>query len=96
MTKSKTEVPATSWLDGAANTDARPPRVSVALATYNGERFLREQLDSLAEQTLLPAELVVSDDGSTDRTVAIVREFAGRAPFPVKLLKRGDRLNLPA
>lgn len=67
--------------------------MSVALATYNGEQFLLEQLESIAQQTLLPWELVVSDDGSTDSTVAIVREFAGRAPFPVKLLEGEGRLN---
>ena len=93
MTRSETEVPVAFRLDGAANATTRRPRVSVAMATYNGERFLPEQLDSLAQQTLLPAELVVSDDGSTDRTVAIVREFAARAPFDVKLLEGGDRLN---
>jgi glycosyltransferase involved in cell wall biosynthesis len=72
---------------------SRAPRVSVAMATFNGERFLSEQLESVARQTLLPTELVVSDDGSTDRTTAIVREFAARAPFPVKLLEGGPRLN---
>jgi glycosyltransferase involved in cell wall biosynthesis len=47
--------------------------ISVALCTYNGERFLREQLDSIFAQTVLPTELIISDDGSTDSTVAIVR-----------------------
>ena len=69
------------------------PRVSVALATYNGEEFLVEQLQSIAQQTLLPSELVVSDDGSTDSTLQIVREFAESVRFPVKLLEAGDRLN---
>lgn len=74
-------------------TTSLPPRVSIAMATYNGAKFLPEQLDSLMQQTLLPAELVVSDDGSTDRTLAIVREFAKRAPFPVSLLAGNSRLN---
>ena len=60
-------------------------RISVAMATYNGERFLQRQLDSLARQTLLPAELAVCDDRSTDATAAILRTFAARAPFPVRL-----------
>jgi len=68
------------------------PSVSVALATYNGERFIREQLDSLAAQTLLPHELVVSDDESTDRTVEIVRAFAGVASFPVRVFENERRL----
>ena len=61
-------------------------RISVALAVYNGERFLNEQLEGLASQERLPDELVVSDDASTDRTVEIVREFAVQVPFPVRLL----------
>jgi glycosyltransferase involved in cell wall biosynthesis len=60
-------------------------RLSVALCTYNGERFLREQLDSIAAQTRLPDELVVGDDGSTDGTRQLVESFAAAAPFPVRL-----------
>ncbi len=59
--------------------------ISIAMAVYNGERFIREQLDSFTGQTRLPDELVVSDNASTDRTVEVVREFAARAPFPVRL-----------
>jgi glycosyltransferase involved in cell wall biosynthesis len=66
--------------------------VSVALATHNGEAWLREQLDSLAHQTMLPCELVVSDDQSSDRTLEIVEEFAASAPFPVKVIV--NRTNL--
>jgi glycosyltransferase involved in cell wall biosynthesis len=66
--------------------------VSVVMATYNGERFIREQLESLAAQTLRPCELVVSDDGSTDRTLAMIDEFAARAPFPVRVQRNAQRL----
>ena len=59
--------------------------VSVALATYNGERYIDELLDSLAAQRLLPDELVVCDDRSSDGTVAKVQAFAARAPFDVRL-----------
>lgn len=64
-----------------------PLSISVAMATYNGERFLREQLESLANQTRLPAELVVRDDCSTDRTVALVEEFASSVPFSVRIIR---------
>jgi len=67
-------------------------RLSVALATYNGAAYLEEQLESIAWQTRLPDELVVRDDGSADDTVAILRAFAARAPFPVRVLERGDNL----
>jgi glycosyltransferase involved in cell wall biosynthesis len=69
------------------------PTVSVAMATYNGARFLQAQLDSLAGQTLLPAELVVGDDGSTDGTLDILEAFARAAPFPVQVHRNETRLD---
>jgi len=62
------------------------PGASIALATFNGEKYLASQLQSLARQSTLPAELVISDDCSEDHTVEIVRDFAKRAPFPVRIL----------
>jgi glycosyltransferase involved in cell wall biosynthesis len=59
-------------------------KISVALCTYNGAKYLRPQLQSLAAQTLLPAELVVCDDGSSDSTISLVEEFAAAAPFAVR------------
>jgi len=52
---------------------AEPPRISVALCTWNGARFLREQLRSICLQNLPPAEIVLSDDASSDDTVALAR-----------------------
>ncbi len=60
------------------------------MATFNGARFLKEQLASLAKQSHLPAELVVTDDGSTDETLSIFELFARVAPFQV-LVHRNDR-----
>ena len=62
-------------------------KISVAMATYNGQRFIREQLESLGAQKRLPDELVVSDDRSTDRTLEVVEEFAHTAPFPVRIYR---------
>ena len=67
----------------------QPFNVSVAMATFNGARYIRNQLDSLAKQSLLPCELVVCDDQSKDDTLGIVRDFAREAPFPV-LFKRNE------
>jgi hypothetical protein len=58
---------------------------SVAMCTYNGARFVGEQLASVAAQTREPDELVVCDDRSTDATTDIVKAFAASAPFPVRL-----------
>src|SRR5581483_5816839 len=67
-------------------------RISIAMATYNGGQFIREQLDSLSRQTFLPCELVVCDDGSTDHTLAIVETFAASAPFAVRIHRNKKRL----
>lgn len=72
-------------------------KISVVMATYNGGAFVREQVVSLLTQTQLPAELVVSDDGSTDGTLDIIRDALADAPFPVRLhrnaLNKGYRRN---
>jgi glycosyltransferase involved in cell wall biosynthesis len=70
--------------------------LSVAMATYNGARFLTRQLDSLLAQTRLPDELVVADDGSTDETLAMLDDFARRAPFPVRVHRNKGQLGYRA
>lgn len=55
------------------------PRLSIVMCTYNGAAYLRPQLDSLLAQTLRPDEIVIGDDGSTDASVEILREFRARA-----------------
>ena len=57
--------------------------IEILMATYNGERYLAEQLDSLFAQTETDWHLTVRDDGSTDRTAEIVGEYAAR--FPEKI-----------
>jgi len=66
--------------------------VSIALATYNGARFLPDQLESFLSQTLAPAELVACDDGSVDGTWEILEAFAERAPFPVRIHRNENTL----
>jgi glycosyltransferase involved in cell wall biosynthesis len=51
------------------------PQVSVAMATYNGERHVRSQLESILRQLALTDEVIVVDDASTDRTRAVVTEI---------------------
>lgn len=60
-------------------------KLSIAMCTYNGARYLREQLASLAAQTRLPDELVVCDDCSSDGTRMMLEEFKTRTAFPVRL-----------
>ena len=67
------------------------PTVEILLAAYNGERFLREQLDSLLAQTWEQWHLTVSDDGSTDGTPAILDEYAARYPGRIRRVKHEGR-----
>jgi glycosyltransferase involved in cell wall biosynthesis len=66
-------------------------KVSVALTTYNGELYLDEQLTSILNQTILPDEVIISDDNSTDRTDEIISLFKEKAPFNVIVLKNNNR-----
>lgn len=68
--------------------------VSVALATYNGRRYLPEQLASLVAQKRRPDELVVCDDLSTDGTVELLEDFARTAPFPVRIHRNPNNLGV--
>ena len=47
------------------------PKVQILLATYNGEKFLREQLDSIINQEYKLWEILIHDDGSDDNTILI-------------------------
>ena len=50
-------------------------KISVVMTTYNGEKYIKEQLTSLKNQTRVPDEVLIFDDCSTDNTVTIVRNF---------------------
>jgi len=50
-------------------------KYSVAMATYNGEKYIKKQIDSILSQTVLPEEVVIIDDFSTDNTFRILREY---------------------
>lgn len=67
-------------------------KISIAMATYNGSLYIRDQLDSFCNQILVPEELVICDDGSTDETVSIIRYFAQNATFPVRFYQNSHNL----
>lgn len=62
-------------------------KISIALATFNGEKYLKEQLDSFLAQNKVPYEVIVSDDGSIDATIEILEKFKNEASFDVKILE---------
>jgi glycosyltransferase involved in cell wall biosynthesis len=71
--------------------EADTPCVTILLCTYNGARFLAAQLASIEQQSHQNWRLIVSDDGSTDATLAIVQHFMQRTGKPVEL-REGPRL----
>jgi glycosyltransferase involved in cell wall biosynthesis len=66
--------------------------VSVVMATLNGRRFIIEQLQSLLSQTVLPFEIVICDDGSTDGTIEIIEWFLKTSAVPVVFVRNEKRL----
>lgn len=66
--------------------------IDILLATYNGARFLREQLDSLFTQTCQAFRIIARDDGSTDATPEILNEYAARYPGRIALVADAQRL----
>jgi glycosyltransferase involved in cell wall biosynthesis len=68
------------------------PRISVAMCTFNGARYLGSQLDSIAAQTRAPDEVVICDDSSSDETREILSAYAQRAPFSTRVFVNGKNL----
>ena len=66
--------------------------ISVAICTYNGEKYLHEQINSILSQTVTPNEIVVCDDGSTDRTLEILAEHSNQNPGLFKIIRNETNL----
>ncbi|SYX86444.1 glycosyltransferase family 2 protein [Paenibacillus alvei] len=62
----------------------RQSKVQILLSTYNGEKFLAEQLDSLLQQTYSKLLIAIRDDGSTDQTKNIIQEYTKKYPDKIK------------
>lgn len=67
-------------------------KISVALCTYNGEKFLKNQIDSILNQTQKVDEIVVCDDGSTDKTLKIIEDYSLTFPSLFSVYK--NEINL--
>lgn len=66
--------------------DATKNTISVAMAVYNGEKFIRNQIDSIIKQLRKCDEIVISYDESTDHTYEIIKEYSQNYPF-IKIVK---------
>lgn len=65
--------------------------VSIVMCTFNGEPYIREQLDSIVSQTYPICELIIQDDKSTDNTVSIIQEYVDRYPY-IRLYQNKENL----
>lgn len=61
--------------------------ISVAMCTFSGARYLLQQLESIANQTVSVDEVVVCDDGSTDDTIQILKTFAAGSGIPFRIFQ---------
>lgn len=68
-------------------------RVSVAMTTYNGEKYVKEQIDSILINLTEKDELVISDDGSTDKTIEIIKSYNDPRIKLIEGLKKGVKKN---
>lgn len=72
-------------------------KVAILMATYNGEKYLSEQIESIRRQTFADWTLYIQDDGSSDGTVCIIRDFCSVDPriklFDIGLTRQGAGMN---
>lgn len=73
----------------AETNHAQQPTVSVIMATYNGEKYIREQLDSILQQTYPIHEIIIQDDCSTDGTMDILASYAEQ--YPIIKVERNEQ-----
>ena len=66
-------------------------RISVAMATYNGEKYILEQICSIIRQTVVVDEIIIVDDCSSDATVDIIKKLASEHPV-IKLFQNEQNL----
>lgn len=70
------------------------PLVAILLSTYNGEKYLREQLDSIMVQTYKNFILYIRDDGSNDNTIFIIKEYEKKYKHKIQIIDEAQHVNL--
>ena len=74
----------------AKKMNERLPAVAVLMSTYNGEKYLKEQLDSIFTQQGVVVKLFVRDDGSSDATIDILQAYAKK--YPMEIIEDGENV----
>ena len=70
-------------------------KISVVMCTYNGEKFIREQLDSILQQTVSVDEIIIQDDCSTDGTYDILLEYEQKYSS-IKIYRNSQNIGINA
>lgn len=70
--------------------------VAIIMATYNGEKYVGEQIDSILSSTYQDFELFIYDDGSKDNTMSILRDYEGRYPDKIHAYQNEKNLGVTA
>lgn len=73
---------------------SKPPLVNVLLSTYNGARYIQQQLDSLFAQTYANMTIYIRDDGSTDNTLSLIIPYLSRKEKKIILLDNRENQNI--
>jgi len=66
------------------------PKISICMATYNGARYIEQQIESILAQSSQDWQLIIRDDGSDDNTVSIIENYAAKYQGKIKLIKDDD------
>lgn len=66
------------------------PKISVVMATFNGERYVKEQIESILNQTVRPDEIVICDDCSDDKTIQIIKDILHRENIIYKFIQHKE------
>ena len=69
-------------------------KIGVVLATYNGEKYILEQLKSIINQTMIPSSIIISDGGSSDKTIDICEKYLATTNINYKILKSKTKLGV--
>lgn len=76
------------------NKYSRYPKVSIGLPVYNGEKYLNKTLKNLLEQSFTDIEIIISDDGSSDRTKDICKEYSDKDPR-IRYFRQNNNFGMP-
>ena len=68
-------------------------KIDILMATYNGEKYIKQQLDSILNQTYNEFNLIISDDASLDGTISILKEYQNK-DSRIKVFKQDKNLGV--